>query len=257
MQKAYDQMNVHLHHAISDLSGLSGLAITDAILDGERDPARLAELAHPRIKASRATLIKALEGDWRSEHLFTLRHARRTYAHYQQLISECDQEIEARIRAFEQTREPPTATATDQQPPESPETRPEPPAATPQPSTMQAHLTRLFGTDLTLIPGIGSATALVLFSELGSDLTRFPTASQFASWLNLCPQNKITGGRVTSSHTGPGVNRAAQALRMQPRPCTAATPRWVTTFAASVPGSAPRRQLPTPPTRWRASSTTS
>ena len=79
---------------------------------------------------------------------------------------------------------------------------------------MQAHLTRLFGTDLTLIPGIGSATALVLFSELGSDLARFPTASQFASWLNLCPQNKITGGRVTRSHTGPGVNRAAQALRI-------------------------------------------
>ena len=212
MQKAFDQMNVHLHHAISDLTGYSGLAITDAILDGERDPARLAELAHPRIKASRATLIKALEGDWRAEHLFTLRHARRTYAHYQQLISECDQEIEARIRAFEQTQEPPAAP--DQQPPQSPETRPESPAATAQPRTMQAHLTRLFGTDLTLIPGIGNATALVLFSELGPDLTRFPTASEFASWLNLCPLNKITGGRVISSKTGPGVNRAAQALRM-------------------------------------------
>ena len=257
MQKAYDQMNVHLHHAISDLTGLSGLAITDAILDGERDPARLAELAHPRIKASRATLIKALEGDWRSEHLFTLRHARRTYAHYQQLISECDQEIEARIRAFEQTQEPPTATATDQQPPESPETRPQPPAATPQPSTMQAHLTRLFGTDLTLIPGIGSATALVLFSELGSDLTRFPNASQFASWLNLCPQNKITGGRVTSSHTGPGVNRAAQALRIATQTLYRSHSALGDYFRRKRAGSAPRRQLPTPPTRWRASSTTS
>ena len=174
MQKAFDQMNVHLHHAISDLTGLSGLAITDAILGGERDPARLAELAHPRIKASRATLIKALEGDWRSEHLFTLRHVRRTYAHYQLLISECDQEIEAHIRAFEQTQDPPAAT--DQKPPpQSPQTRPEPPAATGQPRTMQAHLTRLFGTDLTLIPGIGSATALVLFSELGPNLRRFPT----------------------------------------------------------------------------------
>ena len=214
MQKAFDQMNVHLHHAISDLTGLSGLAITDAILEGERDPARLAALAHPRIKASRVTLIKALEGDWRSEHLFTLRHARQTYAHYQQLISECDQEIEARIRAFEQTQEPPAATAADQPPPESPETRPEPPAATGQACNMQAHLTRLFGTDLTLIPGIGEATALVLFSELGPDLSRFPSAAQFASWLNLCPQNKITGGRVISSQTGPGANRAAQALRM-------------------------------------------
>ena len=213
MQKACDQMNVHLHHAISDLTGHSGLAIIDAILAGEHDPARLAALAHPRIKASRDTLIKALEGDWRSEHLFTLRHARQTYAHYQRLISECDQEIEARIRAFEQTL-PPPATSTDLQSPQAPETSPEAPEPTPQSFSLPAHLTRLFGTDLTLIPGIGSATALVLFSELGSDLSRFPSAPQFASWLNLCPQAKITGGRVISSQTGPGVNRAAQALRM-------------------------------------------
>ena len=87
MQKAFDQMNVHLHHAISDLTGHSGLAITDAILAGERDPACLAALAHPRIRASRDTLIKALEGDWRDELLFTLRHARQTYAHYRRRSS--------------------------------------------------------------------------------------------------------------------------------------------------------------------------
>ena len=214
MQKAFDQMNVHLHHAISDLTGVSGLAITDAILEGERDPARLAALAHPRIKASRATLIKAPEGDWRGEHLFTLRQARRTYGHYQQLISECDQEIEAHISAFEQTQEPPAANSPEQPPSGTSEACPQAPAATGQRCHMRAHLTRLFGTDLTLIPGIGEATALVLFSELGPDLSRFPSASQFASWLNLCPQNKITGGRVISSKTGPGVNRAAQALRM-------------------------------------------
>ena len=80
MQKAYSQMNVHLHHAISDLTGVTGLAITDAILAGEQDPARLAELADRRIKASRDTLIKALQGDWRREHLLALRHARGTYA---------------------------------------------------------------------------------------------------------------------------------------------------------------------------------
>ena len=134
MQKAYDQMNVHIHHAISDLTGLTGLAITDAILDGERDPARLAALAHPRIRASRDTLIKALEGDWRCEHLFTLRHARQTYAHYQQLINECDQEIEARIRAFEHTDDSPAATSTDHQPPECPE----PPASPAQPVNLNA-----------------------------------------------------------------------------------------------------------------------
>ena len=212
MQKAFDQMNVHLHHAISDLTGHSGLAITDAILAGERDPARLAALAHPRIRASRDTLIKALEGDWRDELLFTLRHARQTYAHYQQLISECDAEIETRIRGFEQTHEPPAANGSEH-PPKSAETRPEPPQPTEQ-FDLRADLTRLFGTDLTLMPGIGVATAQVLFSELGPDLLRFASASQFASWLNLCPQTKITGGKVISSHTGPGVNRVAQALRM-------------------------------------------
>ena len=88
MQKAYSQMNVHLHHAIPDLPGVTGLAITDAILEGERDPARLAALADRRIKASRATLIKALQGDWHTEHLLALRHARATYAHCQQLVVE-------------------------------------------------------------------------------------------------------------------------------------------------------------------------
>ena len=212
MQKAYDQMNVHLHHAISDLTGVTGMAITDAILNGERDPARLADLADRRIKASRATLIAALEGDWRSEHLFTLRHARATYAHYQQLIAECNLEIEARIRSFESTNEPPSAAAEDPAE-ETADTPPTPTESPAKPFNLKAHLTRLFGTDLTLIPGIGESTALVLFTELGPDLSRFPTAAQFSSWLNLCPHNKITGGRIISSHTGPGTSRAAQALR--------------------------------------------
>ena len=111
MHKSYDQVNVHLHHMISDLTGATGLAITDAILDGERDPVRLAALAHRGIKASHATMIKALQGVWRPEHLFTLRQARQTYRHYQQLISECDQEIEAAIRALEASQEPPAGGA--------------------------------------------------------------------------------------------------------------------------------------------------
>ena len=196
MQKAYDQMNVHLHHAISDLTGVTGMAITEAILNGERDPARLADLADRRIKASRATLIAALEGDWRSEHLFTLRHARATYAHYQQLIAECDQEIEARIRSFESTNEPPSAPAEDPAEDPAEETADAPPTPTESPAkpfNLKAHLARLFGTDLTLIPGIGESTALILFTEFGPDLSRFPTVGQFASWLNLCPHNKITG----------------------------------------------------------------
>ena len=159
MQKAYSQMNVHLHHAISDLTGVTGMAITDAILAGERDPARLAALADRRIKASRDTLIKALQGDWRAEHLLALRHARATYAHYQQLIAECDQEIEAGIRAFEATSKPPGEVADDRQD-EGTGAEPEPPTKSPAKRfDLRRHLTQLFGTDLTLIPGIGESTA--------------------------------------------------------------------------------------------------
>ena len=95
-----------------------------------------------------------------------------------------------------------------------PGAEPEPPTESPAKRfDLRRHLTQLFGTDLTLIPGIGESTALVLFAELGPDLSRFPTAAQFASWLNLCPHNQITGGKIISSHTGPGTSRAAQALR--------------------------------------------
>ena len=189
MQKAYSQMNVHLHHAISDLTGVTGMAITDAILAGERDPARLAALADRRIKASRETLIKALQGDWRAEHLLALRHARATYAHYQQLIAECDAELEAGIRAFEATGGV-TGEVADNPQDEETGTEPEPPTTSPATAKrfdLRSHLTQLFGTDLTLIPGIGESTALVLFTELGPELSRFPTAGQFASWLHLCP----------------------------------------------------------------------
>ena len=192
MQKAYSQMNVHLHHAISDLTGVTGMAITDAILAGERDPARLAALADRRIKASRDTLIKALQGDWRAEHLLALRHARATYAHYQQLVAECDQEIEAGIRASETTSKPPGEVADDSQD-EGTGAEPEPPTKAPTKRfDLRSHLTRLFGTDLTLIPGIGESTALVLFAELGPDLSRFPTAAQFASWQSALPAHTQT-----------------------------------------------------------------
>ncbi len=202
MQKAMDQMNVHLHHAITDITGLSGLRIIDAILAGERDPARLADLAHPRIRTrKRELLIAALEGNWRDELLFTLRQARETYAHFQQLLGECDQEIAVLIRGFERSTLPLEARASEGADASA--------AAVP----LRVQLKQLMGTDLMCIPGIGEQTALVLFTEVGPDLSRFPNSAHFASWLGLCPKNKISGGKVISSSTGPGANRAAQALR--------------------------------------------
>ena len=213
MHKAFDQMNIHLHHALSDLTGRSGLRITDAILAGQRDPAHLADLADPRVKASRDTLMAALEGDWRAEHLFTLRQSRQTYAHYQQLIAECEHEIEALIRQFESESLPcgpsdPDDLATEDEPSGDTDR-----TALEKPFDLQAHLATLFGADLTRIPGIGLTTAHLLFAELGPDLSRFPTDSHFTSWMNLCPHNKCSGERIISSRTGPGANRVAQALR--------------------------------------------
>jgi transposase len=209
MQKALDQMNVHVHHALSELTGLSGLRIVDAILEGQRDPGRLAELADPHVRASRETLMAALEGDWRAEHLFTLRQARQTYAHYQQQIAACDDEIEAYVRQAQPPgEEPPSAP-----PPEAPVAAadPAPPATGPQ--ALLAHYARLLGVDLTRIPGIGLSAIQVFYSEVGPDLSRFRSAGHFTSWLNLCPHNKCSGEKILSAHTGPGVNRLAHALR--------------------------------------------
>ena len=142
------------------------MAITDAILAGERDPARLAALADRRIKASRATLIKALQGDWRPEHPFTLQQARQTHAHYQKLIDMCDQQIQAAIRALEAAPKPPDAssagTASTAEPTSEDEAPSSPSTPESEPFVLSRHRTRLFGTDLTLIPGIGESTALYL-----------------------------------------------------------------------------------------------
>ena len=169
---------------------------------------------------------------------------------------ECDQEIEAGIRTFEASSEPPSAGADDPQDEGTGDDEPEPPTeSAAKRFDLRSHLTRLFGTDLTLIPGIGASTALVLFTELGPDLSRFPSAAQFASWLNLCPQNKITGGKVISSQTGPGSNRAAQALRWATQSLYRSQSPWPSTFAACgrtwVLPRRPRR----PRTNWRGSST--
>ena len=106
MHKALTQMNVQIHHVISDITGLTGMAIVDAILAGERNPAVLAELRDRRIKASEETIRKSLQGHWRGEHLFTLKQSRQMYQHYQEQIAACDEEIEKLLRAFQPRVDP-------------------------------------------------------------------------------------------------------------------------------------------------------
>jgi transposase len=207
MQKALDQMNLQIHHVISDITGATGMAIIAAILKGERDPEKLAELRDGRILASRETIARALVGDYRAEHLFTLQQSLEAYRQHQKWISACDVEIEDRLRKL------PCNLAPDQKPLSQPKDGHKP-RRNELRFDLRGHLYRIFGIDLTEIPGISSLTAHTLLSEVGPDLHRFPNASAFASWLGLCPDNRISGGKILSVKTRMVKNRLAVVLRM-------------------------------------------
>ncbi|MBZ5600988.1 MAG: IS110 family transposase [Acidobacteriia bacterium] len=208
MQKALNQMNLQLHHVLSDLTGVTGLAILDALLAGERDPQVLARHRDGRIKASQETIAKALVGDYRPEHLFTLRQSLASYRHYQGLIAECDGEVETLLGAVASQVDP------GRQPlPPAPAGRRKPHRKIPG-FDLRAELYRVLGTDLTQVPGLQTPTVHTLFAELGADLSAFPTGAHFASWLGLCPDNRISGGKVLSVSTRHVKHRVAQALRL-------------------------------------------
>ena len=206
IQKALTQMNLQLHHAISDITGVTGLAILDSILKGERNPKKLAALRDKRIKADEKTIIKALKGDYRSEHIFTLKQALQAYRYYRKMISNCDVEIEKHLREFESRIEP------DEKPMSASSHRK--PKRNEPDFDLRTHMYRILGTDLTKINGISTLTTHVFFAEVGPDISKFPTVKHFCSWLGLSPNNKISGGKILSSKTRPGSNRAAQALRL-------------------------------------------
>jgi transposase len=207
MQKALSQMNLHLHHVLSDLTGVSGMAILDAILAGERDPHVLAELRHGRVQATPEAIRKALVGDYRREHLFTLRQSLQAYRHYQALIAACDQEIAEYLKELDSKIDP------DQHP--LPEERyPHPRRKNEFHFDMCTELYRILGVDLTAIPGLNAITAHTFLAEVGRDLSRFPNAAAFVSWLGLCPQNKKSGGKILSAKTRRTKNRLNHALRV-------------------------------------------
>lgn len=207
MQKALNQMNLQIHHVISDITGLTGLRIIDAILAGERSPAILAKLRDHRIRASEETVMRSLVGDYRREHLFTLRQSLAAWRNYQKLIAECDSEIEQQLSAFDDKAD----TVTNPLPPGKVRRN----RFHNEPAfDLRGHLYRIFGIDLTAIPGINVLTAHTLLAEVGPDLSRFRTAASFASWLGLCPDNDISGGKKLSVKTRQVSNRAAWALRM-------------------------------------------
>ena len=222
IQGALDQMNMKLHHVIDDLSGVTGQAIIEAILKGERDPLELAKHRHHCIKASQEIIVKSLQGDWRSEHLFVLRLSWENWRQVQQQIQKCDQEL------WHYTRQLEAATVITR-PVKIVSLNPQPGSLTPlaQPKRSRkktsknepagpwrAELQRFFGVDLTLIPGISVLTGITLMSELGNDLKAFKTAQHFSSWLCLCPDNDTSARKVLRRSTRRSQNRLRQALRV-------------------------------------------
>lgn len=207
MQKALTEMNVQLANVISDISGVTGLAIIQAILDGERDRYKLADLAHPRIQATREEVARSLEGNWRKELLFILKQERNLYQTYQQQIAECDAALAAHLQSLDDKAEP------GSQPPVA---KPSKRAGGNAPTNfnLRGELYRISGADLTQIDGINIMTAQTIIAEVGVDMSRFPSEAHFASFLGLCPDNQITGGKVLRRGTRHVQNRAATALRM-------------------------------------------
>ena len=208
MQKALSQMNLQLHHVLSDITGLSGLAILDAILNGERDPVKLASLCNGRVKSPREKVAKSLEGDYRPEHLFALRQSLVGFRFYQKLMAEVDVELQLKMRDLPRAEGTP-----DQMPPRTKKCFYQ--RANNEPAfDLKAELFRISGVDLTDVPGISAITAHTIIMEVGPDLSRFRNASAFASWLGLCPEKQVSGGKVLYTRSRKVKNRAAIALRL-------------------------------------------
>lgn len=208
MQKSLTQMNLQIHNVISDITGVTGLAILDAILSGERNPQKLAAFTNGRIKATKDIIAKSLEGDYLPEHVFTLKQSLQVYRHYQQMIAECDKEIESHLNNFDSRID------LDKNPPPPPASSSRRGKGNEPDFDLRTHMYRILGTDLTQIEGISAVTAHIFFTEVGCDVSRFPESRNFVSWLNLCPGNKISGGKILSARTLPGKNRLAKALQM-------------------------------------------
>ncbi|MHC4791790.1 MAG: IS110 family RNA-guided transposase, partial [Planctomycetota bacterium] len=208
MQKALEQMNIQLHKVITDITGVTGMKIMRAIVAGERNAVKLAGMKHALIKSSTETIAKALTGEYRQEHLFTLRQALEIYDVYQNKIADCDRQTEEYMKAFERKAE---ANDLDSKSGKKNRTK----RRKNQPNfDLRTRLFEMTGVDLTRIDGIETMTAQTIISECGFDMSVFPTEKHFTSWLGLCPNNQITGGKVRKRSTRKVQNRAARALRL-------------------------------------------
>jgi len=206
MQKALTQMNLKLQHVLSDITGVTGMAILSAILAGERDPRRLAKLRNEKCHNDEATIALALQGNWREDHLFALKQAVDAYEFYLRQLAEVDEKIEEHLKTFEDKSQGKSL---------PPQTSKKKRASAPGFDARNL-LYRMTGMDLTTVDGLQASTVLMVVAETGLDMSRWPTEKHFASWLTLCPGVNKTGGRSQSKNgrTRRSSNRAAAALRV-------------------------------------------
>lgn len=207
MQKALAQMNLQLANVVSDITGVTALRIIRAVLSGERDRQKLAELRDPRTKASPETIAKSLEGNYRAEHLFALRQSVALLDYYQTQIQDCDREISDQLKTME------SRVDAVQQPIQK--ARSEKKKRRNQPAyDCREQAYRISGVDLTQIDSISESAALTLIAEVGVDMSLWRTEKHFASWLTLSPNNKVSGGKVLQRSTRKSQSRARDTLRL-------------------------------------------
>jgi transposase len=205
MQKAMTEMNIQIHKVLSDITGVTGMRIIRAILSGERDGERLADMREPGVKRSKEDIIKALQGDYREEHLFALQQAVELYDSYHEKIRQCDERIHRCLKGFdgqagtlERTLKKVSHRSRKNE----------------CHIDLRAELYRITGVDFTEIDGLDVLSINTILSEVGLKPDAFPTVKSFTSWLGLCPNNRITGGKIKSSSTKRVFNRAATTFRI-------------------------------------------
>jgi transposase len=209
IQKALEQMNIKLTEAVSDVTGATGMLILKAILRGERDPLRLAKYRHKNCVQTEEQIARALQGNWREEHLFALKQAVKAYEFERRQLKECDAAIEKYLKAMEDKSAGEVL---------GPRTTKYKITATTPDFDARRLLFQVSGKDLTLIEGIENG-ALTILSEIGFDMSKWPTEKHFTSWLGLSPQHRGSGGKIKSRRLRGGANRAARAFRMAAQGC--------------------------------------
>jgi transposase len=209
MQKSLDQMNVRVHRAVSDIDGVTGMAILRAIVDGERDARQLAKLRNWRCHKSEEEIAEQLRGHWREDHLFSLRQGLKMYDAIQERITDYEKEILQKLAKME------CEECRGQEVPKSKNPKKGRAIQSQGAEPMRQALYRMSGVDLTGIDAIGVETVQVVLSEYGPDLSRFPSEKQFVSHVTLAPHKPTSAGKPTKKKKRNSAStRVAAALRM-------------------------------------------